>query len=343
MLILGIETSCDETSVSIVEDGKKILTLSTFSQIDIHKNFNGVVPEVASRNHLVKIIDVLEEGLGEKCLSDMDAFAATNGPGLLGSLLVGTNFAKSLALYFNKPYIPVNHIMAHMYSPHLENEIEFPYIGLVVSGGHTILFYVKSFTDIEFLGSTIDDAIGEAFDKVAKYLNLGYPGGPVIDKLAQDDEAVFLEDFKDISLPLSTEKDRYNFSYSGLKTAIVYKLKKIEVTEKNIKSIAKTFQEIAIKHLLDKTMNAINDLKINRLVISGGVSANSFLRKSLDEIKTKNNIQVYSASLALCSDNAAMVAGRAFVDYLNNKENFNIESLRSKAFSRLSFVKKGKR
>ncbi len=343
MLILGIETSCDETSVSIVEDGKKILTLSTFSQIDIHKNFNGVVPEVASRNHLVKIIDVLEEGLGEKCLSDMDAFAATNGPGLLGSLLVGTNFAKSLALYFNKPYIPVNHIMAHMYSPHLENEIEFPYIGLVVSGGHTILFYVKSFTDIEFLGSTIDDAIGEAFDKVAKYLNLGYPGGPVIDKLAQDDEAVFLEDFKDISLPLSTEKDRYNFSYSGLKTAIVYKLKKIEVTEKNIKSIAKTFQELAIKHLLDKTMNAINDLKINRLVISGGVSANSFLRKSLDEIKTKNNIQVYSASLALCSDNAAMVAGRAFVDYLNNKENFNIESLRSKAFSRLSFVKKGKR
>lgn len=340
MLILGIETSCDETSVSIVEDGKKVVSLSTFSQIEIHKVFNGVVPEVASRNHLLKIIEVLESGIGNISIDKIDAFAATNGPGLLGSLLVGTNVAKTLSIFFNKPYIPVNHIMAHMYSPHLENEIVFPYIGLVVSGGHTVLFLVKSFYDIEFLGSTIDDAIGEAFDKISKYLNLGYPGGPIIDKLAQDREAIFLDEFKDISLPLPDKKDRYNFSYSGLKTAIVYRLKKIEVNEKNIKSIAKTFQELAIKHLLDKTLNALRDFNISRLVISGGVSANSFLRKELSNLK---EIEVFSASLPLCSDNAAMVAGRAYIDYMKNPDLFTKESLKIEAFSRLSFIQKGKR
>ncbi len=340
MLILGIETSCDETSVSIVEDGKKILSLSTFSQIEIHKVFNGVVPEVASRNHLVKIIEVLENGIDNIPLDKIDAFAATNGPGLLGSLLVGTNTAKALSVFFNKPYIPINHIMAHMYSPHLENEITFPYIGLVVSGGHTILFLVKSFHDIEFLGSTIDDAIGEAFDKVAKHLDLGYPGGPIIDKLAQDDKAISLELFSDISLPLPDKKDRYNFSYSGLKTAIVYRLKKMEINKDTIKSIAKTFQELAIKHLLDKTLNALTDFNIPRLVISGGVSANSFLRKELSLLK---GIEVYSASLSLCSDNAAMVAGRAYVDYTNNPANYTKKTLKEMAFSRLSFIHKGKR
>ncbi|MCX7820766.1 MAG: tRNA (adenosine(37)-N6)-threonylcarbamoyltransferase complex transferase subunit TsaD, partial [Brevinematales bacterium] len=229
--------------------------------------------------------------------------------------------------------------LAHMYSPHLENEIKFPYIGLVVSGGHTILFLVKSFHNIEFLGSTIDDAIGEAFDKIAKYLNLGYPGGPIIDRFSQDKEAKFLDDFQDISLPLPEKKDRYNFSYSGLKTAIIYRLKKYEINEKNIKSIAKTFQELAIKHLLDKTLNALKDFKIKRLVISGGVSANSFLRSELANLK---EIEVYSASLPLCSDNAAMVAGRAYVDYIEKKE-YNKKTLKETAFSRLSFIHKGKR
>jgi len=343
MKILAIETSCDETSVSIVEDGKRILSLATYSQIEIHKDFDGVVPEIASRNHLSKLIDVLENSTKNLTLNEIDCFAATNGPGLVGSLLVGTNAAKTLALIFRKPYIPVNHILSHMYAPHIENQIDFPYIGLVASGGHTILFKVSSFHEIEFLGSTIDDAIGEAFDKIAKFLGLGYPGGPIIDKISTNGKIDLTNNFSNITLPLSDEKDRYNFSYSGLKTAIIYRVKKMNLNEEVIKHVVKNFQFLAIEHLLDKTLNALNDFRLNRLVISGGVSANSYLRKRLEDIKKEKKIEVYTASLKLCSDNAAMVAGRAYVDYLKNPSIFSEESFKDSVFSRLSFIKKGKR
>ncbi len=343
MLVLGIETSCDETSVSIVENGKNIISLETYSQIDLHKDFDGVVPEIASRNHLIKILEVLKKATNGHSLNKIDIISATSGPGLVGSLLVGTNAAKSLSLLFNKPYVPVNHILAHMYAPHIENEIPFPYIGLVASGGHTILFLVRSFHDIEFLGSTIDDAVGEAFDKIAKFFNLGYPGGPIIDTLANNVEFNPPDEFQNISMPLPEEKDRYNFSYSGLKTAIIYRAKKLNISEKETPYVLKAFQEIAIKHLLDKTLNAIKDFKIKRLVISGGVSANSYLRKQLEILKEEKKIDTYTASIKLCSDNAAMVAGRAYIDYLNNPKEYGNNSLKNAVFSRLSFVKKGKR
>lgn len=342
MLVLGIETSCDETSIAIVEDGKRIISLEVYSQIEIHRRFDGVVPEIASRNHLIKILEVLEKVTRNFSLSEIELFSATNGPGLIGSLLVGTNVAKSLSLNFSKPYIPVNHILSHLYAPHLENEIPFPYIGLVASGGHTILFLVKSFNDIEFLGSTIDDAVGEAYDKVAKLLNLGYPGGPAIDRLAKQGDPDAITELRNIALPLEKERDRYNFSYSGLKTAIAYRIRNIKLSPEIIPHIACSFQKIAIDHLLDKSMNAIKDFKIKRLVISGGVSANSYLRKRAEELK-EEGIEVFFPPLKLCSDNAAMVAGRAYIDYSNNPIPYSKETLRATVFSRLPEVKKGKR
>jgi len=178
MKILGIESSCDETSVAVVEDGNKVLSNKIYSQVELHARFTGVVPEIASRNHLLKILDILDEAMQGFSFDDIDAIAVTNGPGLIGSLLIGVSTAKSLSYALNKPLVPVNHIFGHLYAPHLSHEIEFPYIGLVASGGHTLLFEVRSFDDYEVLGSTIDDAVGEAFDKVAKLLGLGYPGGP---------------------------------------------------------------------------------------------------------------------------------------------------------------------
>jgi len=342
MKVLGIETSCDETSVAVVENGKKIISLVTFSQVDIHKSFGGVVPEIASRNHLAKISDVLEEALKNLNLKDIDLISATNGPGLAGSLLVGTNIAKGLSITLRKPYTGVNHIFAHLYTPHIENDIPFPYIGLVASGGHTILFLVTSFYNIKFLGSTIDDALGEAFDKIAKFLNLGYPGGPIIDNLAKNGSPDILKEFKDITLPLSNERDKYNFSYSGLKTAFIYRIKKMQITQEILPHIAFAFQKIAIEHLLDKTLNAINDTNIKRLVISGGVSANSYLRKRLLDLKDQG-IDVYQSSLELCSDNGAMVAGRAYIDYVKSPFEYSKEHLKNVIFSRFSEVKKGKR
>jgi N6-L-threonylcarbamoyladenine synthase len=339
MLILGIETSCDETSASLVEDGKKILSNIVFSQIEIHKKFNGVVPELASRNHLVKIIPILQEALQGFDWKDIDAVAAVNGPGLIGSILVGFTAAKGIAYARHKPLIPVDHISAHMYAPHLFHEIEFPYIGLVVSGGHTLLFLVHSFSQFEMLGSTMDDAVGEAYDKTARVLGLGYPGGPLIDSLAKKGNLERLPDWMDIPLLLPDKgKDRYNFSYSGLKTAIAYRLKKFDLNEENIPDVALLFQEKAIEMLLRKSRNALKDFQIRRLVVSGGVAANSHLRKKLDDLK-KDSIEVFTAPLEFCTDNAAMVAGRGYADYQLGK----IGDLRTEVYSRLPFVKKGKK
>ncbi len=343
MKILGIETSCDETSAAVVLDGLTILSNVVYSQVEIHKAYDGVVPEIASRNHIIKILEVLDGALKDIPLKDIDAIAVTNGPGLIGSLLVGLSAAKGIAFSLSKPVIPVNHIEAHMYAPHLFNNIDFPYIGLVASGGHTLLYLVNGFNALELIGTTIDDAVGEAYDKVAKLLGLGYPGGPVIDSLARAGNPEF-DEFSDMPRILpDTEKDRYNFSYSGLKTAIAYRLKRIENLkgfnlEDVKKDIAAVFQKTAIELLCRKAKNALRDFNIQRLSVSGGVAANSLLREELIKLKNEG-IEVYTAPVEYCSDNAAMVAGRGYRDYMAGRTG----DLRTEAFSRLPAVKKGKR
>ncbi len=339
MTILGIETSCDETSAALVKDGKMILSNIVYSQIEIHKKYNGVVPEIASRNHLLKITDILDDAVKDFPLKDIDAVAVTNGPGLIGSLLVGLSTAKGIAYSLNKPLVPVNHIEAHMYAPHLFYEIPFPYIGLVVSGGHTLLFLVENFGKMEMIGSTIDDAAGEAYDKVAKLLGLGYPGGPVIDRLAQEGDAAILKEFEDMPYLLpDTKRDRYNFSYSGLKTAIAYRLKRLKDPEKEKKNVAAVFQKAAVDMLARKAKNAIQDYNIKTLVISGGVASNSSLRNRFNEMK-RDGVSVYTAPIEYCSDNAAMVAGRGFIDLKLGRTG----DMRTEAYSRLEFIRKGKR
>lgn len=341
MKILGIESSCDETAASVVEDGRKVLSSVVFSQADIHSPFNGVVPEIASRNHALKILGVIEKAIGDGGLSEVDAIAVTEGPGLIGALLVGISTAKSLAFSLRLPIIAVNHILAHAYAPHLTNEIPFPYIALVVSGGHTLLYRVDGFQQMTRIGSTIDDACGEAYDKVSKMLGLGYPGGKIVDDMAARGD----ENFLDLPRGLrDDERDRYNFSYSGIKTAVAFRLKKkgIELpiqnpTEsKTVWDVCASFQKTAIDLLLRKTKNAVTDTKINRVVISGGVAANSRLRAELAKWR---GVETYMAALPYCGDNAAMVAGRAFVDFQANRiSDFSLD-----AFSRLSALKKGKR
>lgn len=339
MRILGIETSCDETSVALVEDGKTILKEATYSQIAVHREFDGVVPEIASRQHILHILPVLEKVITPSELSSVDAIAVTQGPGLIGSLLVGLGVAKALAYSVKKPLIPVNHIEAHLYAPHLFADIPFPYIGLVASGGHTLLFLVRDFHHYEVLGSTIDDAVGEAFDKLAKVLGLGYPGGPLIDRLAQTGNAdTFLEPTKRPSLLPDTERDRYNFSYSGLKTSFTYRIQHLEDKASRLADICAAFQREAIDLLLRKSQNALKDYGLNTFVISGGVSANSYLRQRVTEWE-KQGIHTFMAPLAYCGDNAAMVAGRGYHDALAGKYG----NLRTDAYSRLDFVRKGKR
>ena len=340
MLILGIESSCDETSAGLVEDGKKVLSNVVYSQAKIHSRFSGVVPEIASRNHLVKILDVVEESIKGRNLKDIDAVAVTNGPGLIGALLIGLSTAKALSYSLDRPLIPVNHIEAHMYAPHLVYDIAFPYIGLVISGGHTILYKVNAFDDMKMLGSTIDDAIGEAYDKTAKLLNLGYPGGPIIDKIAKDAEANSMN-FPENVLP--KRGDEFNFSYSGLKTSVNYKIRELKnnsakLSDSIIKDICISFQTAAVAQLYKKAKKAIEKTKINRLVVSGGVSANSLVRKKFTDMSNEG-IETYITPIEYSGDNAAMVAGRGYVNYTLNKTG----NLRTEAYSRISAINKGKR
>lgn len=341
MIILGIETSCDETSAALVEDGKKILSNVVYSQAEIHKKYDGVVPEIASRNHLEKMLAVMDEALAgaPKGLGSVDAVAVTNGPGLIGSLLIGLSTAKAVAYTRGLPLVPVNHIEAHMYAPHLFADIPFPYIGLVVSGGHTLLFNVSSFHEMEMIGSTIDDAIGEAYDKVAKLLGLGYPGGPVIDKLAKTGNPDALPEFRDITGIFPDKPgDRHHFSYSGLKTAIAYRVNKMRLEPEDVPHVAAAFQRSAIEMLVRKTRNALEDTGINRLVISGGVAANSLLRAEFDKMK-KNGTEIFTAPVEYCGDNASMVAGRGYADLKAGRTG----GLRTDAYSRLNGIRKGKR
>lgn len=321
MLILGIETSCDETSVAIVRNGREIVSNVIFSQDKLHRPFGGVVPEIACRAHLESIIGIIHRAITEaevKC-TDIDAIAVVNSPGLIGSLLIGVTAAKTLSMAFNIPLIAVHHLHAHIYANNLEHDaIPYPAVSLVVSGGHTTLFLSERETQHVVLGETIDDAAGEAFDKVAKILGLGYPGGPVIDQLAKQGNR------KAIPFPRAyLEKDSLDFSFSGLKTAVLYYVKgqdqnRTQSTLKNITDIADisaSFQEAVVDVLVHKTVAASKMHHARSILIGGGVAANSRLREKFQEISREIRLPVYCPSRELCTDNAAMVAGLAYWKY----------------------------
>jgi N6-L-threonylcarbamoyladenine synthase len=311
VLILGIETSCDETSASVVKDGCVTLSNIIISQDKIHAPFGGVVPELASRKQLESIGWVVKEAIqrAKTKLSKIDAIAVTYGPGLAGSLLVGVEFAKALSYSLSIPLVGVNHIHAHLYANFLgSSKIKFPYIGLVISGGHTALLYVKDFMTYSFLGQTRDDACGEAFDKGAKILNLGYPGGPVIDRISKKGNP------SAIKFPRASLKNKFDFSFSGLKTSLLrYVEKREKIPKKEIPDIVASFQEAIVDVLVKKSILAADKEKTGTIVVGGGVAANSRLRIKLKEEGGKNNIKIYlPKNLKLCTDNAAMVAGLGY-------------------------------
>ena len=311
MIILGIESSCDETAAALVKDGSIILSSVIASQVDVHSNYGGVVPEIASRMHVEAISPVMDQAFKEAGLelSDIDGLAATQGPGLIGALLVGFSFAKAFAFARRLPFVGVNHLEAHIYSLFLIKEPpELPFIALVVSGGHTNIYYVASKDHFELLGQTRDDAAGEAFDKVAKLLGLGYPGGPVIEKLAAK------ADPSSIAFPRSLlEKDSFDFSFSGLKSAVArYIHNKGDLSEDDKASVAASFQEAVIDVLSFKLINTAQLKKCKRIGVAGGVSANKTFISKLKQRAKAYNIKVFSPSLNLCGDNAAMVAARGY-------------------------------
>ncbi len=316
MLILGIDTSCDDTSISIVENGTNVITSLLTSQTDVHAKYSGVVPELAARAHLEMIFYLLDEALTSSSLklNNIDAIAVTNRPGLIGSLLVGVGTAKGLAFATKKPIVAIEHIAAHIYSVHLTNQIEFPYIAIVVSGGHTIITKVSAHGVYEVVGTTLDDAVGEAYDKIAKHLGLGYPGGPVIDKLAKGGRDGVVE----YPVILLGDDNKYNFSYSGLKTAAIYQSKKYTKkgeTPTN-EDIALAFQKSAVEPLYKKALLYSNESGINRVTLSGGVAANSWLR---EKFSTSEHFDCYLPELRYTSDNAAMVAGLAYYQFDEHK------------------------
>lgn len=310
MIVLGIETSCDECAAAVVRDGKHILSEVVASQIEDHRPFYGVVPEIASRRHVETIGSVVEQALQEAELdaARVDGLAVTYQPGLIGSLLVGLSFAKGLAFSLDKPLVGVDHILAHLYAPHLEAEISYPYIGLLVSGGHTLIAEVEDFDTIRVLGTTIDDACGEAFDKVAKYYDLGFPGGVAIDRLSQKGSP---QAFRFPKPSLHKGDHTFDVSYSGLKTAAVNQLDQFwnRDFQKSKENIAASFQAAAIDILVDKTVKAARHTGLKCIVVGGGVAANSYLRGRLQDME---DLEVIFPSLRLCTDNAAMVAGLGF-------------------------------
>ncbi|MED0703091.1 MULTISPECIES: tRNA (adenosine(37)-N6)-threonylcarbamoyltransferase complex transferase subunit TsaD [Aeribacillus] len=315
-LILGIETSCDETAAAIVKNGKEIVAQVVASQIESHKRFGGVVPEIASRHHVEQITLVLEETLKQANLSyhDLNAIAVTEGPGLVGALLIGVNAAKALAFAYDLPLIGVHHIAGHIYANRLVKEFSFPLIALVVSGGHTELVYMKEHGCFEVIGETLDDAAGEAYDKVARTLNLPYPGGPHIDRLAHEGTA-------SIDLPRAwLEEGSFHFSFSGLKSAVINTLHNAAQRGITIdpKDMAASFQQSVVEVLVEKTVRASEKYQAKQVLLSGGVAANKGLRTAMEvAFKKKKGIDLVIPPLSLCTDNAAMIA--AFADVLYEK------------------------
>ena len=314
--ILAVESSCDETSVSIIKNGYEDISTIINSQIDVHTKYGGVVPEVASRLHLENITMVIDQCL-EKAnmkLDDIDAFACTYAPGLLGSLLVGVEATKALSFIYNKPFIATNHMMGHIYANMIGNKLEYPLISLIVSGGHTDLILMKSETEFEYLGQTLDDAIGEAYDKVARILDLPYPGGPNVEKYALEGKPTY-------KMPQILNDESYNFSFSGIKSHcnnIVHNAnQRGEKINKN--DLARSFQDCVTSHLVDKVKKALLNYNIKTFLISGGVAANSHIRESLENMCKEIGVTMHMPTKKYCTDNAAMIGAAAYVLYKNKK------------------------
>lgn len=320
MLLLGIETSCDETAAAVVRDGRHLLSSVVRSQIDIHQAFGGVVPEIAARSHIEVMLPVIEQALQEARLdwNDIDAISVANGPGLIGSLLIGTLTARTLSILKNKPLYPVDHVKAHVYANFLQDTPpQFPLLALIVSGGHTQLVLFESHEKYTLLGQTLDDAVGEAFDKVAKIIGLPYPGGPSVSQAAQQGNP------HAIDLPKARMADTYNFSYSGLKTAVLRATQAVcgkthefpssglaaLLTSSQQHDLAASFQRVAIEMLVDKTVAAFTEFQPASVVIAGGVAANQELRRQMQEALP---ITPLSPPLSLCTDNAAMIAALGY-------------------------------
>jgi N6-L-threonylcarbamoyladenine synthase len=324
--LLGIETSCDETAAAVVEDGKIMLSNVVASQVDIHAQFGGIFPEVASRQHVITIYPILEQALQEAhiTLDDIDGIAVTRGPGLAGSLVVGINTAKGIALANQLPILGINHLEAHIYSAWLDTaekndsgDPKFPLVALIVSGGHTELILMTEHLKYQRLGSTLDDAAGEAFDKVARLLGLGYPGGPAIQKAAEvGNERAF-------KFPRSWLDDSWDFSFSGLKTAVLREVRRLEKTDIDIpvNDLAASFQAAVVEVLVTKTLRAAKEYKAKSMIVAGGVSANKSLRQQFLDL---SKLPVHIPPLNLCTDNAAMVAGLGYYRYCEGQRD-NLE------------------
>jgi len=336
-LILGIESTCDETGAAIVKDGRVVQSNVVASQVALHERYRGVVPEIASRAHIENILPVIRESLTSAGyeFTDLDAIAVAHRPGLIGSLFIGVTTAKTLAWSLAKPLIGVDHVHAHLYSVVLDSDVhpEFPAVGVVVSGGHTALYDVKSWTEIELIGSTIDDAVGEAYDKVSAILGLGYPGGPVIDRLAQEGVA------NAIRFPRSLlGRESLDFSFSGLKTAVLYHVRgvpgrddpPIDLNDQSLRNIAASFQAACVDTLLTKMKRALRHTRGRSVIVGGGVSANSGLRNALPSL----GVPIYLPTFAYCTDNAAMTAGLAHVLFERRRfSDLDLDAITSSQFA----------
>lgn len=320
-IILGIESSCDETSAAVVVNGRKVLSNVINSQIDIHTLYGGVVPEIASRNHVDVINQVVKEAIKQAgiTMQDIDAISVTYGPGLVGALLVGVSYAKGLAYALKKPLIGVNHIAGHIAANYITYpDLEPPFLCLIISGGHTHLVKINDYKDYEIIGKTKDDAIGEAYDKVARVVGLGYPGGPKIDKLAYEGEA-------NIELPKS-KIEGLNFSFSGIKTAVI----NLNHKNPNINKadLCASFEKVTTEMLIENVKKAIDETKLKKVVLAGGVAANTYIRKEFEKFSNKEEVKIYYPELKLCTDNAAMIAAAGYYEYISgNKAELDLNAV----------------
>ncbi len=327
MIVLGVESSCDETSVSLSRDGKTILSNVVLSQIDLHKAFGGVVPEIASREHIKGVTVVFEQALDEAQLtaSDVDLVAVTQGPGLIGSLLIGINAAKAFAFANDIPIIGVHHIAGHIYANQIESNMVFPLLCLVVSGGHTELILMRGHYQFEKLGETMDDAIGEAYDKVARVLGLPYPGGPAIDRISDQGQS---------SYPMpNIQVDGFNFSYSGLKSHVINLVNTLRMKKEpiDVASMAKSFQEAAVAHVMDKSIQAFQAYDVKMFMIAGGVAANRLLRQRVEETFGDGLLSI--PAFKYCTDNAAMMSIAGYYQFQQHK---NTATMTLNGYSRLN-------
>ena len=318
IITLAVESSCDETSVAVLKNGREVLSNIINTQVDLHKKFGGVVPEVASRKHIENIDVVLQEALDKAniALNDIDHIAVTYGPGLVGALLVGLSHAKALAFTLNKPLVGVNHIEGHVSANYIEHkDLKPPFITLIVSGGHTHLVEVKDYGEYEILGRTRDDASGEAFDKIARAMGLGYPGGPIVDRLAKEGNK------NAIDFPRAYLDEGYDFSFSGLKSAVLNYLnaKKMKNEEIVVEDVCASFQEAVVEVLSQKAIKAAKEKGYNTITLAGGVACNSALRDKLTELGKTNNIDIKYPSPVLCTDNAEMIGCAGYYSYINGR------------------------